>query len=199
MQQETSTYMDNFDEADEKWNNLDAMGLIEKTLYVQYNEEVLPEIQLILGIMKSAGDENDLEYFASPSFTYHCTVLGLDDEAILESIVRKSLLTPAMKSRHNYQTIVDEYDEIIRLYVEEGLSQKDLATMYNISAPTMRKVLKGTFTPRIAFNGKQNDIINDYLYGISVTELASLYNLKRTNIYKAIEGVPKRSRRKTNS
>ncbi len=188
-------FMDNYDEPIPEWSHLDSMALIEKVLFKQLGNDVLPEVRLILGVMKSAGDENDLDYFGSNAFTYHCMLLGLDDEEILETIVRKRLLSKKITTRHNYKTITEDEDKIRWLYEVEGVSQRVIAEMYNVSCPTIRKLLYGGYSPKIAFNGQQEEIIADYMCGVPTPQLLKLYNLSETSLYRALEGIPKTHKR----
>lgn len=184
-------FMDNHEEAIPEWSHLDAMAVIEKVIYKQLGEESMPYARCILGIMQSAGDENDLDYFGSSAFSYHCMLIGLDADDILQTIVRKRLLSKKVTTHHNYKTIVDEEDKIRWMYEMEGVSQGALAEMYNVSPPTIRKLLSGAYAPKIAFNGLQDQIIEDYLFGIPTKELMHMYNLSETSLYRALENTPK--------
>ncbi len=186
-------YMDNYDEPEEEWNHLDSMALIEKVIFKQVGGNVLPEVRLILGIMKSAGDENDFDYFASDEFNYHCILLGLDADDILQTIVRKRLVLKKVKTSHSLKTIAAEEDCIRWLHEVEGFSYRVLGEMYNVSHRTIGKLLKGVYSPKIAFKGKQEEIIQDYLYGVPINVLASLYEVSETSIYRALKGVDKRN------
>ncbi len=182
-------FMNYAEEAVPAWNNGDAMDLIEQVIHREVGDELLPHIKLLLGIMKSAAEDNDLDYFGSNAFKYHCILLGLDNELILETIVKKRLLRPKPKTNYSYKTVAQAEDRIRWLHDIEGLSHVAIGEIYNVSHRTIRKVLEGFYAPKIAFKGKQQEIIQDYSYGVPVREISKLYGLSESNVYRALEGL----------
>jgi len=168
-----------------------AQDAIEQVLYSSNGDGALPELRLIIGIMQSAADLNDMLYFTGHAFKYHCFLLGLDADTMLEMIVRKKLLAKEVTKRYTYQTILEEEDNIINQHELEGIPIDVLATMYNVGSGTIRKILNGTYAPVIAFNGQQFSIVKDYLAGKTKEQLMEDYNMAESTIYRALQGVDK--------
>jgi len=169
----------------ENFNSVEAMSIVEEELIKHRGDKLLPEMRLFLAIMDSAAREQDLEYFASKTFAYHCYLLGLDSLELLEIIISKSLIKNRIRTNYNYKTINQESETIKKLY-DEGESKNSLALRYNVSTQIIDKVLDGDYRPLIPFNGKLDDIIRDYEAGYSIGQLVMKYKLSTTTIYRAI-------------
>ncbi len=131
--------IDHTDAIPDEFGHLDAMALIGKELYRRFGEEVAPEINLILAIMQSAASSKDADYFGSENFTYHCAILGLDAEDMLEKIARKKLL------EQNVYKIdaIKKYKDVIKFQHQvEGYSYAELGIKYNVCTKTIRNLFK---------------------------------------------------------
>ncbi len=125
-------------ELDEDFNKLDALALIGKELYKRFGGDVSSEINLILGIMHSGAMEKDRDYFASENFEYHCALLGLDADEILEQIVRKNLLAKC----NNKITGLKKYKDVIKFQFNiEGYSYRELSIKYGVSTRTIGRLI----------------------------------------------------------
>ncbi len=147
--------------------------------------------------MQSGAETDDMEYFASDSFVYHCMLLGLDADDILQVIVRKRLIVKKEGTNHTYETMLQDEGTIRWLHDIEGYSQVSLGTMYNVSYITIRKLLNGDYAAKIAFNEKRGDIIRDYLDGVPTKELMFMYDVSESSLYRVLKDVKKRSKTKS--
>lgn len=84
-------------------------------------------------------------------------------------------------------------DTILELH-DEGLTLREIAEQVEVSHETVRQVLKDTgWDYRTMIDKRNQDIIDDYQSGISVKELARIYDLSISMIYRILKKVPKRN------
>lgn len=150
------------------------------------------ELRLILEIIKSAKEDNDLDYFLGDTFKYHCFLIGLDSKEISDVIIRKNLLTPQRKSVYTRRKPGDSREAIIYKRNVEGLSVQQIANEYDICPKTVRKLLNPNYSPRQVFHGNKENIIRDYSNGMSVTSIGEKYKMSSTSVYRALGKLDKR-------
>ena len=150
-----------------------------------------PGVRLILEVIRSAVNDQDLEYFLGDTFTYHCYLVGLDSDFLLTAILKDQLIIEKRKSTYTPHKSEKVRADIIYKREVEKLSVKDIAEEYSISLKTVRKLLDLTYSPAIPFNGKQYEIIEDYKNGMSIKNLKNKYKISSSTIYRALENTKK--------
>jgi len=98
------------------------------------------------------------------------------------AINRKKQLTPAQRQ------------EIYRRHIVGGFRVSKLARLYNVSAPTIRNIIKNPFKERRKQKSyqklppeKRQEIYRKFKEnGVSATDLALEYNVSRTSIYNVL-------------
>lgn len=98
--------------------------------------------RLYLEIMKSAVEDDDLEYFLGETFRHHCTIIGVDSEVVVNSILRQKLITPREKSVYIKSNRPQMRVDMRRKREEENKTVEAIAQEYDISSKTVFKILK---------------------------------------------------------
>lgn len=99
-------------------------------------------INLIFAIINNAASAGHGEYFAGHKFKYHCYLLGIDHEDLLQSMLLKKLGGAPLKRKRNFQLIQDLGGEIREKYKTGRYTQQTLAEMYVVRVGDVAKLLK---------------------------------------------------------
>jgi hypothetical protein len=123
--------------------NLEFMNQFENIMADKFSMDTIPYVRFLVGIMISAADNNDLEYFSSKAFEYHCMLLGIDHESILECIVRKQLIIAKKipKSRGDSKKVREDRDEIAYRYDLGDVTLNELANDYGVCTKFIRTLI----------------------------------------------------------
>src|SRR5260221_11678261 len=97
--------------------------------------------RLILGIIRSAAIEGDSDYFRGHMFKYHCMLVGLNHEVLLETIIRLKLDTIERKVHDSVKIARSQRDELVAKFKTGMYSKTKLAKNYNISTDSLGKIL----------------------------------------------------------
>ncbi len=169
----------------------------KKDIYKKLGKEMW-EVGLIFGVIESAVKTNDISYFEGPSYSRHCGLLGLDGEELYQRMRKQRLLnTDDYRLDSEYKGYRESKSDIVYCREVLKMSQKDIAAKYGVSPRTVMNVLNLEYKYSQEINGNERNIRDAYLAGDSLNVITSTYNIARSTIYKAIEGLPRRKRNKT--
>ncbi len=120
-----------------------AFDDLKSDILIRLGSSVTFEVSLILEVMKKSASDGAEHYFLGHMFEYHCYLLGLDYEDLLEIIVSKGLI-----KRKNTLKIIETYteelkDEIRSKYSSGEYTQRMLCDEYNIGDFHLKTMVKG--------------------------------------------------------
>ncbi len=179
------------DRSDELESSLSTMSeafdSLHSDIVSRLGHEVSFDVRLLLEAMKDAGNSSDgEEYFSGNTFKYHCYLLGLDHQVLLETITKKNLV--GSRKRGKQKDIAKENaTEILKKYLTGNYSYQNLKKEYGLSSRYISDILKEVKIDRnLRSETFENDVISDRVnYGHSLKDIAS----KRHVNIKAIRAI----------
>lgn len=158
-----------------------ALQSLEEDILRRIGYGSASDVRLLLAIMQQSAIDRDEEYFLGHKFKYHCYLLGLDSEDLLEMIIEKGLNKKKVIRKTRYEG-VDNFaihDEIRNNYSKGACSQADLAREYNLSALSISKIVHG-----MQNKGRLNksatlteDVITERLKGTTIKRIARKFHV----------------------
>ncbi len=141
------------------------------------------EVRLILEIMKLSARDGDESYFLGHIFKYHCYLLGLDSDDLLEVIVSKGLgKTPILIN--TTKGVGHLRDEVRERYATGDYTQASLAKDYGVSQQAIHKMVEGI---KSAYRSKRpdsfaQDIINERAAGTTIKRIARKFKVDNARV-----------------
>lgn len=112
-----------------------------------YSKRYTAEERLFVAIIRSAVLDNDYDYLESRVFEKHCAFLGANPQEIRSSIMSR---IPGGEESHSKKPMYwDESDHIkFKKDVQKGLTYRQLAAKYHISASKVRQMIHPDYKTR---------------------------------------------------
>ncbi len=162
----------------------DAFADLQNDILLRVGVELRPQVRLVLEIMKQSATDGSEEYFLGHQFKYHCYLLGLDAEDLLESIVKRGLGKKAIKRKEVVQMVTEFSDEIRECYTKGRHTQKQLATQFDTSQQNISHIVKGLpRRPRTFLSPTfEQDVIAARLEGGTIKRIARAFKVDNAKI-----------------
>ncbi len=141
-------------------------------------------VNLIFEIIHQAATDGDSDYFLGHKFKYHCYLLGVDHEDLLEVIVRKGLSSRSIRRKSRPNGILVLRDEIREKYSSGNYTQEMLSKEYATSQQNISLCVKGIkSTYRINKSPTlTQDIITDRLQGHTIKVIARKFKVDNAKV-----------------